>query len=69
MKLPFLDRLFLKVSDDIITKNNTMQMSVIISPRFGKLGLFIWYVLRKISNYGLNTKRRKSLSGIFKMRR
>lgn len=49
MKRPLIDRIFLNISTEYSPIEEQMQMTICINPRFGKFGLFVWYILSKFS--------------------
>lgn len=49
MRRPLIDRIFLNIPTEYSPIEEQMQMTIWINPRFGEIGLFIWYILSKFS--------------------
>lgn len=50
MKSDKLFGVFWNIKDDVIENSDgTMSMSVVISPKYGKFFMYIWYILNTIN--------------------
>lgn len=49
MKIDRLFKMFWEIKDEIIENSDgTMSMSVVISPKYGRFSMYIWYILDRI---------------------
>ena len=49
MKISKLDAFFFKIEDKMVRNNNNkFSLEVQLLPKYGKIGFFVWYFLRKI---------------------
>ena len=62
MKSDKLFGVFWNIKDDVIENSDgTMSMSVVISPKYGKFFMYIWYILNTINELCKNLTFKKRI--------